>query len=192
MKLKELFENTKQRVNINIHNSSLSNLPDHKIIDLIGDFDCSNCVNLTSLEGSPSSVTGNFKCWRCNFPTLKGASKKVTGEFYINECDKLTSLEGAPDEVIGIVTIASCNKLKSLSGIGINYLLKINGSLDLYRTSIESNILGLLKVKDLEEIINLNNKKAQKIINKHLHSGRRLSKCKEELIEAGLKEFAKL
>jgi hypothetical protein len=61
-------------------------------------------------------------------------------------------------------------------------------------------MLGILKIKSLKRVdskfkaanIQSDLWEACKIINRHLKSGRRLSKCKEELIEAGLKEFARL
>jgi hypothetical protein len=65
--------------------------------------------------------------------------------------------------------------------------------------SIKSNILGLLKIQNLKnvsvtiwgtEVTKL--VEAIRIINNHLNGSRRINKCKQELIEAGLKEYAKL
>ena len=64
-----------------------------------GDFSC-NSNNLTSLEGAPKEVGGSFSCNSNNLTSLKGAPKEVGGSFscYSN---RLTSLEGAPKEVGG-------------------------------------------------------------------------------------------
>jgi hypothetical protein len=86
-------------------------------------------------------------------------------------------------------------KITSLKGIGVDYLQEAGMYIHLPK-SITSNILGLLKVKNLKECPtgNFHNDllEAIKIINKHLKSGRRLSKCKQELEDKGLKEYAKL
>jgi hypothetical protein len=63
--------------------------------------------------------------------------------------------------------------------------------------SIKSSILGILLIKNLDQIWGIHGDLQVKpewldIINKHLKSGRRLRKCKQELEDAGLKEFAKL
>ncbi len=77
-----------------------------------GDFLCSQ-NQLTSLEGAPEEVGGNFQCIYNELTSLQGAPKKVGGDFYC-EYNRLTSLEGAPDEV----NFFNCsnNQLKSLQG----------------------------------------------------------------------------
>ena len=59
----------------------------------VGNIDIED-LEITSLEGSPKTITGSFKC--------RG--------------NELTSLEGAPEEVTGSFD-CSYNELKSLSGI---------------------------------------------------------------------------
>ena len=62
-------------------------------------FDC--CDNqLTSLEGAPKTVGGDFYCHDNQLTTLVGAPKTVGGSF---DCDdnELTTLEGAPQKVDG-------------------------------------------------------------------------------------------
>jgi hypothetical protein len=49
-----------------------------------------------------------------------------------------------------------------------------------------------MKMSNLKKLNVHGNLEWVKIINKHLASGKRISKCREELIEAGLKEYAKL
>ena len=155
MKLKELFELRKQlkediNGNILIYNSWIEDgrFPEkhqYKGQKLNGNFDCSECGDLKSLEGAPDSVTGNFYCHHCT-------------------------------------------KLSSLEGIGVKYLKQINGKIDLEDCPIKSHVLGLLKVKDLKEV-KMDNKEVEEIINRHLRS-RNINKCRAELKDAGLEEFA--
>jgi hypothetical protein len=94
-------------------------------------------------------------------------------------------------DLTGNFNCSDCTSLTSLEGIGVRYLKQIGGKLDLPNCPIKSNVLGLLKIKDLKKV-EMDNKIVEEIINRNLNSGRRLSKCKQELIEAGLQEFAKL
>jgi len=55
---------------------------------------------------------------------------------------------------------------------------------------IKSSVLGLVKIKGLTEVMFVN-KKLEKIMNKYLPLGD-IFDCQEELIEAGLEEFAEL
>ena len=67
-----------------------------------GDFYCSDCPSLTSLEGAPQKVGGFFSCSRCtSLTSLEGVSQEVGEDFYCRECTSLTSLEGSPQEVGG-------------------------------------------------------------------------------------------
>jgi len=56
--------------------------------------------SLTSLEGSPKFVSGNFSCSSTNIIDLKGAPKSVNGDFSCSNVD-ITSLDGAPKIVLG-------------------------------------------------------------------------------------------
>ena len=47
-----------------------------------GCFDCSDCINLKSLEGAPEQVAGHFACSDCqNLNSLAGAPQVLTGSF---------------------------------------------------------------------------------------------------------------
>ena len=81
--------------------------------DTRGDIDCSN-TKITSLEGSPSKVGGNFYCFDTKITSLKGAPKEVGGSFYCNN-SKITSLKGAPNKV-GRGFYCNRTKITSLEG----------------------------------------------------------------------------
>ena len=81
----------------------------------VGDFDCSNCDNLTSLEGAPKEVRWNFSCAGCDkLTSLKGAPEKVFGDFNCSKTN-ITSLKGAPEAIWGDFSCNFC-RLTSLKG----------------------------------------------------------------------------
>jgi len=121
------------------------------LVDVEGDFDCSEkgaktlrgvkfgkisgdfyCFrnNLTSLEGAPQEVGGGFSCSGNNLTSLEGGPQKVGGPFRCSG-NKLTSLAGAPQEVGGDFNCSS-NKLTSLEGapqvVGGNFSCWGNGN----------------------------------------------------------------
>ena len=105
------------------------------LINVDGDFDCSEqgltdlkgvkfgkvsgyfyCNNneLTSLVGAPKSVGGDFRCGGNELTTLVGAPQTVKGDFYCGN-NQLTTLEGAPKTVGGYFNCGH-NQLTSLEG----------------------------------------------------------------------------
>ena len=53
-------------------------------------FCCDECLNLTSLEGAPKEVGGDFNCSYCSkLTSRKGAPKKVVGRFWCSNCPNL-------------------------------------------------------------------------------------------------------
>lgn len=70
-----------------------------KSVKLIGDFDCYRC-NLTSLNGSPYWVGGNFWASENDLENLVGAPNFIGGDFLCG-WNNITSLEGAPKKVEG-------------------------------------------------------------------------------------------
>jgi hypothetical protein len=132
--------------------------------------------HLKSLDGGPIQVDGDYLCWGCNLESYEGVATKIG--YWLN---------------------LYANPITNLKGIGDYFSNGYVQSIKL-PSSITSNVLGLLLIPKLE-VITLDNKDkidkpafltAMQIINKHLSSGKRRSKCKQELEDAGLKEFAKL
>ena len=81
------------------------------------DFSCAHCKSLKSLEGAPEEVGGSFSCNDCHsLKNLEGAPKKVVRGFYCNYCKSLTTLEGAPEEVGRDFNCTDCDSLTSLKG----------------------------------------------------------------------------
>ena len=72
-------------------------------------------MKLTSLEGAPRIVHGDFSCVANPLETLEGGPEKDKGDFSCNSTN-ITSLKGAPEEVGGDFD-CSKNKLTRLTGI---------------------------------------------------------------------------
>ena len=93
--------------------------------NVAGDFLCSHCDSLISLEGSPQKVGGNFDCsWCKNLTSLEGAPKEVGGEFRCVWCKNLTSLEGASEKIGKVLDCRGCDNLKSLKDAPKNVEIK--------------------------------------------------------------------
>jgi hypothetical protein len=77
-------------------------------------FDCSD-NKLTTLEGSPREVVGDFLCYRNRLTTLEGAPREVGGGFYC-QANRLDTLEGTLKRVGGPF-YCGMNKLFTLKGV---------------------------------------------------------------------------
>lgn len=64
-----------------------------------GDFSCARCHGLTSLEGGPEEVGGNYDCSSCDITSLEGAPKEKGDHFNCCYCKNLTSLKGIPSKL---------------------------------------------------------------------------------------------
>lgn len=157
-----------------------------------------------------------IKFWRCNslniflpdpnrlksfknFPEIISRQIKInpyTSAFDSAYDINIDSLEGIPRHIAG----GSFNLLHfpKLS------LHNVHKHIDFFeRLSIPSSykgpLLGILRIKDLRNTknqldshSNTRTKAACEIINKHLNSGKDILDCQEDLIDAGLTEYAKL
>ena len=153
-----------------------------------GGFSCTNS-KLTSLEGAPSHVGRYFDCSNNQLTSLEGAPSHVGGDFgcYSNQ---LTSLEGAPSHIGGDFCCSN-NKLTSLKGVH-KHITEIRGEFACRHSPIKSHVLGLLLIKGIS-LIEIDNIEVEEILNRHLGKGRAgMLQAQEELIEAGLEEFAQL
>ena len=173
MKVYELFEELDKYVgDIELTKKDVINgkIRDKQPTIVTGDFYCNN-LGLTTLENTPTKVTGYFNCYN----------------------NKLTSLEGAPTSTADFYCVDNPH-ITSLEGIGTKYLTEIKGCILLNNCPIKSHILGLLKIQKLTKVEMNSNKKVENIVNKYLKStsSRKLQKCKAELEDAGLEEFAQL
>lgn len=180
------------------------------VFDVQGDVDL-GAVDEKELPVAFGHVTGNFLCSGGELRTLKGSPATVDGDYFVDH-NQLSGLAGSPTSVGMHVTVSGNDQLATLEGISqqiggklylqslpslkslqnIHKMLKsCGGVIDMTGTPIASNVLGLLMVKKLPSI-KMDNKKVMEIINKHLGADRDIHQCQEELLEAGLAEFARL
>ena len=76
-----------------VKNKQINSLTNGSFIwtNIKGDFICSDCNLLKSLEGAPKEVGEIFCCEYCNLLTsLEGAPEKVDDDFYCSNCKSLT------------------------------------------------------------------------------------------------------
>lgn len=163
--------------------------PQYNWPDVVNEFICSN-THLISLEGAPIEC----QTFYCNINMLQENGLKGGPEIVhkVYQCEKcsLTSLMYAPKkvEVFG----AQNNDITSLEGIGRKYLKECK-LINLDKNKIQSNILGIVLIKDLtlltatgetwfyiRKMIEFN--KAEKDV----------LEAQEWLIEQGKKQLAKL
>jgi len=72
------------------------------------------------------------------------------------------------------------------------HIAEMKGALYASDNPIKSHVLGLLLIKGVTEVY-LDNKQVKEILNRHLGKGRAgMLMAQEELIDAGLEEFAQL
>lgn len=151
---------------------------------------------LTSCNNFPKYVGGEFWLAAKSITDLRGCPETVEGDdCYIS--GEFSSLEGITRYVNnGQMTITSPN-LTSLQNIH-NYISFVEDRLDI-DAPISSNILGLLKirgvrtfgleVRDYPQFDECN--AAFSIVKKYVRS-KDIFACQEELIDAGLKDYAEL
>jgi hypothetical protein len=151
-----------------------------------------NQHNLTSLEGMPRKIEGALYLSGNPLKSLVGGPEEVGEDMAVDGCG-LTSLEGLPVK-IGSYLMLDNNPLTSLQGI--NKLREMSGSIYLDDCLITSHILGVFFIKGVKQIATVNRGdfgRAVKIVNRHIKQGRSgLLPCTQELIEAGLADFAQI
>lgn len=111
--------------------------------------------------------------------------------------NRLVSFKGAPKRITGDV-LARSNRFYDLHDIHLD-IHQLKGTLDLRNNPISSHVLGLLLIKDLDSIGDVrtysDRYKWIKIVDKHLPNKKGkigMFECQEELLDAGLENFAEV
>lgn len=178
-----------------------------------------NRLRLKTLEGCPTDVTGLFNASYNIFPDLTGGPRRVGGDYYASYNPNLMSLEGMAETVVGGINLSStriseedfkylpkkmkelrlssCENIKTISGLN-KYVEEIERALGISGVDLTGGLLGLLKIKGL---IGLQYgfgsdkplDKALKIVDNYLpvKSSDAIMDCQDELIDAGLDEYAR-
>lgn len=159
----------------------------------VKDFFVNECEKLKSLEGGPTECTGTYNVNNCDLRSLAGAPRHVN-VFGCASNIHLKSLEGAPEIVDGNFVIDRTPALKSLHGI--HKIVKSAGTV--HFTGFKTDVLGLLLmtnqiIHSLPDRLDKNEEKLYYILKQHMGDGKNgVMKAQIELIEAGLRECAKL
>jgi hypothetical protein len=188
-----------------------------------GFFNCTNNKNLTSLKGMTQEGVETLNAEGCDLTSLEGSPQKIDGAFYCSYNKRLKSLKGMTQEGVKRLHCAGCS-LSSFEGVarnisgdvfavknpmtnlkGVHKHFDTIGGKMLLSDSIESNILGLLKIKNLKRVsffknsVDLGEKSVAKkeisdIINKYLPNPTlaEIIDCQNELVEAGFEDYAEL
>jgi hypothetical protein len=149
--------------------------------------------DLTSLIGCASEIPGEFNVSSNKLSSLEHGPKIVCGSYYATDND-LVSVVGIPTMIDGSLHIEHNPLLTSLKGIrAVNEMF---GKIYLGNNPITSHILGVFFIKGCRGIKIWKNGdlgRAVDIVNRHIQKGRTgLLPCQQELIEAGLADFAQI
>ena len=123
-------EKIKGSINPDLFNNHITSLEGSPRV-VGGDFDCSR-TSITSLKGAPKRVGGNFHCSYTNITSLEGGPRTVIGYFNCSNTS-ITSLEGAPKTINGYFNCSNTS-ITSLKGAP----KKVGGSFACSNTSITS------------------------------------------------------
>ena len=169
-----------------------------------GNFNIRTSSRLTTLDGFPQHVTGNFSCniGYMDNRTAVGGPVSVGGHAEYDEGNGWCSFEGFP-QMIGSYLSVGIEYMDSISSIH-KHIKAIGHRLYLYgNNQLTGGLMGLFLIKGLTMVHVSNNdwvpddvatatNSAIDIINKHLAGDRSGPNCQIELIDAGLSEYAKL
>ena len=156
-------------------------------LKVVGDFNCSD-NELKSLWGCPQKVGGGFDCFSNQLESLEGCPQTVGGNFDCSH-NQLESLEGCPQTISGYFDCYDNKQLTSLARINF-YIHEITGIANFIGCPIKSNVLGLLKIRNLKKVA-FDDEKLTEIMNKHLPMGDSTD-CIDDLLDAGYsKEYCK-
>ena len=202
MKVRELFEETIRNKVLRLKTSDLEDgylKEDHSKDILNGQFFATDlgAYELVSLRGIYKRINGSLDLEGCKgLESLEYCPKIIGYDLDLGYCT-LDSLEYCADKIGNILTLRGCENLTSLEGIGREYCFEVGRTIYLSE-AITSHLLGILKIEGLDNGLEIpydatnELRAAAIIINRHLKSGRNINKCKSELKEAGLEEYAQL
>jgi hypothetical protein len=148
---------------------------------------------LLSWAGGPTEVRGCIDANACKFTSLVGCPTIIDGWFDIDH-NPITTLDGIPERINGMLFLSN-TLLTTLHGI--NKLKSMSGCIMLNRTAIQSHIMGVFFIKGCTGIdtneYDTSFAKAAEVVNRHIIKGRSgLLACTQELIKAGLADFAQI
>lgn len=152
---------------------------------------------METLEGSPKKVYGSYTARNClKLRSTKGISELVTHDLNLSFNPKLTTIEYMPTMCMDFVCVHTPLDMRCLRKWSSNTVIKG----EFYFTLGEAtNILNILMSPAIIVGVAPDGPKCdvvQKIINKYIRSAlpgqRDIHSCQEEMIDAGVGEYAKI
>jgi hypothetical protein len=174
-------------------NTSMKELP-FKFGKVKGDFDTSSFM-FTSLKNYPDTVVGALELDHMEHLTsLKGCPTKVGGYLSAQYCD-LRDVENFP-ELGGNAYLEFNPRLTSLHNIHKTGKMRLDRTIRLDAKNIKSHVLGLLLLGCGAVVCPGDDPEWLVIINKYLKAHRNTKEdvlsCQDDLIDAGLDDYAAL
>jgi hypothetical protein len=151
---------------------------------------------LQSLIGCPRNINSDFSVFgNISLSTLEGGPSHVGGDFDVGNT-AISNLVGTPSYIGGSLDVTSCFNLKSLKGIH-QHIKKMYGRIYIGQTDIQSDILGIFMIAGCKGLSYTGSSvplsKVANIVNCHITRGRSGAiSCIQELISEGLSEYANM
>jgi hypothetical protein len=153
---------------------------------------------LTSLRGSPTIVTGYFDCSANKLASLKHGPTRVMGEYNVSE-NPLKNLDGIAEYIGGTLYLNYLGGITSLKDIH-KRVKHVGNKIVIMESGITSHVLGLLLINGVTEVTvgyahTMVREEWSDIINNYLPNYRgnhAVLDCQNELIDAGLDDYAQL
>ena len=200
MKIKELFEDIVDQGAINkflLSNKNIWEMNDGVLFFKHRDFNLDTYRGILVKNGELivplGNLIGNLDGYDCGLRSFKNFPEHINGFCYLGS-NPFKSIDGIPKHMVSL-DLSNCNNIKSFEGIGS--LIKSCEHIMIPET-LERNMLGLLKIPNLESIdleveeASEELLKATRIINNHLAHDRNIIACQKELYDNDLDEYAEL
>ena len=206
MKIRELFENTQLPPQVA---ELVRKFPSTWVISREGKLEYHSTSSHLALFTTPELIAnnelvipladfkGDFDAMGMGLISFKNFPENIEGSLFAGS-NNFSSFEGVPKSITGLFDISGCQHINTLSGIHKH--LQYCSNIMLPSESITNSLLGLLKIKNLESI-ELDDSDEEpgedflmaiRIINRHLHEGRNIVACQEDLFKNNLDAYAKL
>lgn len=134
-----------QTPHLAILQSDIRSLNGIEKLNLTGNIQLTDCLDLESLEGLPSEIAGYLRLKKVGIKSLKGVPTKIGNDFIIDSCAELEELDVLPSYIGGWFSITSrytlslspLKQIKQIRGkkVWLNCRIK-NGFLNLFRINM--------------------------------------------------------
>jgi hypothetical protein len=155
---------------------------------------------LSKLDIEPDVEINTVSITSCPLTSLKGLPGTIAGNLFTARLGQLNTFEGFPSRIGFSLSLDAANLNmsgihKHIKSIGYNHGTSMGGKFTNLSLTPKGGVLGLLYIENLGAV-SINKQGLPDIINKWLHEtgsiNHRMLGLQEELIDAGLEEYAHL